>query len=211
MAEKIARPALYSKWPIPASWDFGVSLDHHPDVPMHLLCLGIVKTIMQRVDKWLTQQRKGTAFSSRMADTLESIEKLSLVWCKLQPYKAGGKFGGWVSEYYLSMARLIPWFYSTLDQIAPHAPAWVEPTHPDIKNWTGDDCKHWLKLRGLPTTGVVAKLRGRVNAYRQLPLDQQPEVVVQFGGPVKTVEDMLESLQRMIACLFTEQIVDDSY
>ena len=103
IAAKTARPELYSKWPIPASWDFGVSLDHHPDVPMHLLCLGIVKSVMQRVEKWLTRQRKGTAFSSRMKNTLDSIEKLCLAWCKMQPYRSGGKFGGWVSENYLSM------------------------------------------------------------------------------------------------------------
>jgi hypothetical protein len=45
---------------------------------------------------------------------LESIQKLGLSWCKCIAYKSGN-LGGWVSENYLSLARVLPWFYGSID------------------------------------------------------------------------------------------------
>jgi hypothetical protein len=49
--EKEENPSLYERWPLPAMWVWGVHLHQHPDVPMHLLCLVIVKSVLVRVGK----------------------------------------------------------------------------------------------------------------------------------------------------------------
>ena len=118
--EKNRRAHLYEPWPLPAVWKRGVHLYQHPDVPMHLLCLGVVKSVILQVDKWMTKSCKGAPFVKHMMGMLESIHELGLCWCPILPYK-GGKFGGWVSENYLTMSRLLKWFYSVLDEIAPDA------------------------------------------------------------------------------------------
>jgi hypothetical protein len=45
-------------------------------------------------------------------DILDSVAKLKLDWC-VALQLTGPNFGGWVSENYLDLARLIRWFYSS--------------------------------------------------------------------------------------------------
>jgi hypothetical protein len=207
--EKEENPLLYERWPLPAMWERGVHLHQHPDVPMHLLCLGIVKSVLIRVDGWLTKQRKGKPFCDMVRGSLESIQRLNLSWCVVLPYK-GGKFGGLVSENFLGMSRLLNWFYSQLGDLIPEGPEWTEPTR-EMSDWTGKDCKKWLSLRGLNTKGNAKELRERASDYRQSPVAEQPPVVRQFGGPVTVVQDTLVALDAMMSWLMVEQIDDNSY
>ena len=207
--EKRLRPELYKPWPLPAIWIRGVHLDQHPDVPMHLLCLGIVKSVMLRIDKWLTRQRKAAPFARKMKGMLESIQELNLSWCLVLPYK-GGKFGGWVSENYLAMSRVMKWFYSALDIIAPDGEQWLEPQG-EMPSWTGEDCKKWLGLRGLAKKGLAHEVRLRVGQYREKPLSDQPPVVAQLGGPVADVQNTVIALDSMVSWLMVERIDGDGY
>jgi hypothetical protein len=209
LMEKERNPELYSPWPHPAVWNRGVHLNQHPDIPMHLLCLGVVKLLLLRVDKWLSKKQKARPFLKQMKGMLESIQELNLSWLPILPYK-GGKFGGWVSENYLTMSRLLCWFYSALDEIAADQEVWVEPDRP-MKDWTGDDCKNWLGQRGLVKTGYAHEVRERVSSYRLLPANGQPVVVEQRGGPVETVQLTVEALDDMMALLMVEQVDDESY
>jgi hypothetical protein len=207
--EKNRRPHLYTRWPLPAVWTRGVNLDQHPDIPMHLLCLGIVKTVILRVSRWMAKKCKGKAFVRQMKGLLESLQKLHLSWCPVLPYK-GGKFGGWVSENYLTMSRLLKWFYSVLDEIAPDDKPWSEPDRP-MKDWTGEDCKHWLKLRGLLVPKYAAQRREKVTNYRAKHLSDQPSVVEQMGGPVEKVQEVVVALDRMMAWIMVGRIDDEGY
>jgi hypothetical protein len=207
--EKERNPELYTPWPHPAVWNRGVHLNQHPDIPMHLLCLGIVKLLLLRVDKWLSKKYKARPFLQQMKGMLESVSELNLSWLPILPYK-GGKFGGWVSENYLTMSRLLCWFYSGLDIIAADEEEWFEPNRP-MKEWTGDDCKNWLGQRGLNRKGYAHEVRERVAAYRLLPANEQPVVVEQRGGPVETVQQTIMALDDMMALLMVEQVDGESY
>ena len=83
---------------------------------MHLLLLGIQKTMMMQIKRWHTLRGAGATFVRYTKGILESIQNLKLSWCKAIPYK-NGKLGGWVSESYLAMARLNKWFYSGIIHI----------------------------------------------------------------------------------------------
>jgi hypothetical protein len=69
------------------------------------------------VHEWMTKRHKSASFIHYTKDTLEYIQKLGLSWCKCIAYKSGN-FGGWVSENYLAIGRLLPWFYGSIDHIA---------------------------------------------------------------------------------------------
>jgi len=60
--ERGKKPELYAMWSFPATWQRGVQLDQHIDVIMHLLFLGVIKTIMQNIQEWMVKRNKGSAF-----------------------------------------------------------------------------------------------------------------------------------------------------
>ena len=208
--EKEQHPQLHAPWPHPAVWRRGVHLSQHPDIPLHLLCLGTVKLLMRRTNRWLTKKHKAVPFASQMKGMFESIKELNLSWLPIVPMKVGGKFGGWVSENCLSMSRVLCWFYSPLDATAADQEPWTEPERP-MNEWTGDDCKNWLGQRGLNKTGYAAEVRETVTAYRLLPLNDQPPVVEQRGGSVENVQQTIMALDDMMALLMVEQIDDQKY
>jgi hypothetical protein len=176
---------------------------------MHLLCLGIVKLLMFRVERWMTKKHKGKPFVRQMKGMLESVQELNLSWCPILPYK-GGRFGGWVSGNFLSMSRLMCWFYSGLDEIVADEEPWTEPAGP-AKDWTGNDCKKWLAQRDLLRKGNAKELRARVVEYLLKPIEEQPMVVEQPGGPVEQVQDAIVALDDMMSLLMVEQIDGEEY
>jgi len=81
---------------------------------------------------------------------LDSISKLCLDWCVAIPL-SGMKFGGWVSENYLALARLFRWFFSTLPSLQ-QGPEYKDPTRP-YTTWTVKEIREWLPVRGLANKG----------------------------------------------------------
>jgi hypothetical protein len=81
---------------------------------------------------------------------LDSISKLCLDWCVAIPL-SGMKFGGWVSENYLALARLFRWFFSTLPSLQ-QGPEYKDPTRP-YTTWTVKEILEWLHIRGLANKG----------------------------------------------------------
>jgi hypothetical protein len=96
-------------WEHPALWKRGTELCKHIDVPMQLIFFGILRTCVQMVHGWMTKRHKSAFFSRYTKNSLECIQKLNMSWCKCIIYESGN-FGGWVSENYLSLGRLLPWF-----------------------------------------------------------------------------------------------------
>lgn len=106
-------PKDFEALDVPVLWSRGVLLEMHIDVVMHLIFLGVVKTFVQHVQIWAKRKGKNEGLLHQMSGVLESVQELGLSWCKAMPYSKG-KLGGWVSENYLALARLLKWFYSTL-------------------------------------------------------------------------------------------------
>jgi hypothetical protein len=113
MEEKQNDIVSYYKWVFPVMWDDSIPTDIYAEVPMHLLFLGIVKTIMMDVCQWKIVKGKNLSFIKYATGILNAIEKLQLHWLKLLPY-SNKKFRGWVGANYVAMGRLLKWFYHPL-------------------------------------------------------------------------------------------------
>ncbi len=61
-----------TKCPIPQSWKTNASLDMFIEAPMHLLFLGIVKSIMEISDTYMKQYRLGNKFISHTIAIISS-------------------------------------------------------------------------------------------------------------------------------------------
>jgi hypothetical protein len=121
-------------------------------------------------------------------------------------YKAG-KFGGWVSENYLAVSRLLTWLYSCIDNIAPDA-TFEQPESAQSK-WSKCQNALWLSIRGLSTSGTASELRESVKQY----MNQQggpPPVLPPAGGNVQYVMQALQSLKAMIARVMASTVSNDT-
>jgi hypothetical protein len=196
-------PHLFEKWPIPSFWKRGIPLSDHIDAIMHLLFLGIVKTIMLDTQDWLKKKYKYTNFSKNVQNVMDGIIDLGLSWCKAAPYGTG-KFGGHVSENYLACARVSKWLYNYLNMAAPDG-VFEEPTLPQSK-WLRDSNHKWLKARGLPLDGSALTLRVRVNGM--MNSDDCP-VPLQLGGSVDTVLNLYLTMIAMISRIMSNYTTPD--
>ena len=203
-AERERRPELFRMWKFPSLWVRGVQLNQHVDVVMHLLFLGVVKTTMQMIQRWTKERAKHNAFLNYSKGVFESVQKLGLDWCRCVPYK-NGKLGGWVSENYLSAARLMNWFYGAIDDVASD-PTFTEPDRP-MNKWTKLHNQGWLGIRGLDTTGNADQLKARVLAYVQHPEGPPPEKGPR-GGEVANVHAVVESMKAMVSRLMCRFVTE---
>jgi hypothetical protein len=177
----------------------------HIDVVMHLIFLGVVKTFVQHVQIWAKRKGKNEGLLCQVSGVLESVQVLGLSWCKAMPYSKG-KLGGWVSENYLALVRLLKWFYSALELLG-NDPVFVEPNIPQSQ-WNVPHNKGWLRVRGLPLGGNALKLWERVHKY----MNQEggpPEKVPFSGGPVETVKACVQALSSLVACVMTTKVTPE--
>lgn len=92
---------------------------------MHICFLGNTKSVVQLLADFLSRRSHHSSFLDAVQGQLEGIKKVQLKCCKAMPYKRG-KLGGWISESYVAMAKVIKWFYSDLADIAVMM---------NLKNW----------------------------------------------------------------------------
>lgn len=198
-------PKDFEPLEVPALWSRGVLLEQHVDVVMHLVFLGVIKTFVQHVQIWAKRKGKNEGFLRQMSGVLDSVQGLGLSWCKALPYSKG-KLGGWVSENYLALARLLKWFYSGLELLGDD-PAFVEPDTPQHQ-WTMPVNKGWLKVRGLPQKGRAHELRERVKQH----MNQEggpPPIIPHSGGPVQTVKTCVQALSSLVACVMVAEVTPE--
>jgi len=208
-SERARKPELFQMWKFPSLWVRGVQLNQHIDVAMHLIFLGVIKTTIQMIAEWTKERGKHTAFLQYSKGTFESVQKLGLDWCRCVPYK-NGKLGGWVSENYLAAARLINWFFGSIDEIA-NDPVFVEPDRP-MNKWTKSHNQGWLMVRGLDAQGNADTLKARVLHYVQHP-EGPPPLIGPRGGEVSNIHSVVASLKAMVSRLMgrsmTEEVILD--
>jgi hypothetical protein len=189
-------------WEFPATWCRGVELWQHIDVAMHLIFLGIIKTVMQDLHEWMSMREKGAAFLRYSSGMFEAVQKLGLSWCRCQPYKTG-KLGGWISENYMAAARLMNWFYSEIESVATD-PIFVPPDKP-MHKWTKKENHAWLKIRGLQTAGNAEVLQNRVSGYIN-STEGPPQVLDAPGGSSDNVSAVISALSAMVSQLMARAI-----
>ena len=93
LVDEKKEPQKYQMYQIPCVWNEKIPINTYVEAPMHLLFLGISKTIFTDVVNWLISKNKLTAFCSYATGKLEMVELLELPWLKTMAYPRG-KFGG---------------------------------------------------------------------------------------------------------------------
>jgi hypothetical protein len=91
--------ALPREVPFPPTWKSSVTLADHVDVIMHLLFLGIVKTVIELVMLWLKKDNRHSRFGRMVVGDMTEIGKLGLGWLNVLPFSSN-KFttGFWVAN-----------------------------------------------------------------------------------------------------------------
>ena len=180
----------------PSIWYESEDLDLYPDIPMHLLFLGIVKTVIKEIVTWLKSRYHHTIFCDMVRGILDEIKQLNLSWCKVLAFSEDN-FGGWVSENYLGLCRISEWFYTMLEYL-PEKELYSDPIT-DYSKWNMKQNQAWLRARGLKTKGKKAKeLQEIVKGYYDS--NDIPEIIINKVCDTNAVLKMIHAMNRMITC-----------
>jgi hypothetical protein len=117
---------LMAPWIPPDVWPRGHDLTLFVDAIVHLLFLGICKTMAMSIERWFSVRGKRSGFESFFHSLLPVVKHLGLDYCRVEPY-TGEKLGGRVSDSYLALCRLACWLYSALYGVTS-MPDYVQPT-----------------------------------------------------------------------------------
>jgi hypothetical protein len=153
------------------------------------------------IQAWCDLRGSTNNFTMHVNGVMETFDGLGLSWLFCVPY-TGVKLGGWISENYLDLARLMSWFYSEISTVVRDF-EFIEPLTPQ-KDWTMKQNLGWLKIRDL--------IRGafKLNANDLIAIVQKymyqvggpPPIKQDIGGSVENIEHMLESFSvTMTACM----------
>ena len=204
-------PSLFERWIPPALWESGVEMTQVVCIIMHLLFLGVAKQMLELGGKWSSSFNLGSVLEKAAHGVLESVQSLGLPWCKALPYKKGTG-GSWVSENYLAFAKLMPWFYSMLDEIdvAPK-PAEVESLWPvcNLNNdrcWSGSICEKWLRHRNLDASGKAEEKQRRV---RKIMESGDIPKLLEKGPTDRQVMAVMQTCHAMICSLMATTVGEE--
>lgn len=152
-------PCRYTQWEGGPFWNSCMSLKQFVDPIMHLIFLGITKATKKLVDKWIKVTKRKISFKLIENELLGLVANMGLDWCKIILTESG-----WVSDNYLAFARITKWYYHPLDSLALEE-EYKEPTK-ELKGWLLEECRNWLKVRGLKSTGKVNELKSAIHVYK---------------------------------------------
>ncbi len=197
-------PQKYQKFSGISTWRNNLNFDTYVEAPMHLLFLGIAKTLYTDVNNWLTAQNKYTAFHSKITNgILEPLEQLKLPWIKIIGYPKG-KFGGWVAENFLGFTRIQLWFFTALDSLPTRIDCDFPPT--DQKYWLKRHNAEWLKQRGYSSEGSAAELREQVNQLMNQD-GGSPPIVTQQITQTEDIQKLLNLFHLLITTIMVQPLL----
>ena len=106
---------------IPSFWNGPHMLNQCVDAPMHLLFLGILKSIMVLTMNWLTglPSPKYKVFGDTINPLLKRISQLNLSWIRINPFSSPREYtlGGWISSHYTAFCRIMCIAYAPIRHI----------------------------------------------------------------------------------------------
>ena len=102
----------------PPLWNTCNELDHYIDLPMHLLFLGIVKSIIELTFQWLKLHKSLTSFGNFVHVYHVSIKNLQSNFCKLESFSNNKETNtaGWRADNYLAFCRVINYSFGFIHQ-----------------------------------------------------------------------------------------------
>ena len=155
-------PTAYQPWSTPVAWDSGLDIQQCHQAGMHLLFLGVAKTMVFVIQEWASKAKKYSQLRAFLRDQYTELEVLKLSWLKIQPYQ-GEKLGGWISENYLGLVRVLPYLCAALSDFT-EVEKYQQPTK-QLSRWTVPECWAWLRLRNLQTRGSGNDVKQRVRDH----------------------------------------------
>ena len=197
-------PKKYEPWAHPAAWSLCENLQDTCEAPMHLLFLGITKTLVFKILHWASCKRQNTSLRKLFLSGTTRVEAVKLTWCKVMSFQ-GDKLGAWISENYLGFARIVSWVCSTI-MLTREEEEYVPPTRPQPK-WNAKENRTWLLIRGLDTKGNAEELRTRVaGVLATVPV---PPILPPRGATNERTYDMIRAYAIMIAYIMSTTTVND--
>lgn len=207
-AEAASNPCSFAMMQYPPQWiGPGVDLMSHVEAVMHLQFLGVVKTVMKTLQKVLAARHAKSEFTNNIArKRSRKLVEIKVDWFKFREY-GGNKFGGWISESYVAMGKVMPWFYQDMMTAIPIKTMDIQPpANKHQSSWTKKENLHWLKSRGLDTKGYASDLRERVAQY--LSGDEVPQPLPGCDVEEKDIEDTVTALLDMLRCTMSKSVND---
>ena len=97
----------------PPLWNSDIDLYQYIDLPMHLLFLGITKSIIDWTFEWLKLHKSLTPFGTQVESVCLAIKQLQCDFCKLESFSNGQDVNtsGWRAENHLAFARVITYTF----------------------------------------------------------------------------------------------------
>jgi hypothetical protein len=207
IADQLINPNRYLPLPIPSLYTRGVPLHAFTDTPMHLIPLGIGKSVFFRIMTWSARRGRKKVFVAIAKSLMEDINSLNLPWLTLLPSTIKDKWGGWVSKNYASLLRVALWIFAPIMTI-DDADAYSDPIG-DPKKWTVKMYQVWLRVRGLDSKGKRQTLSERVLPFFDEGCVAPPILPQQYASANEMIE-MLQSLVLMVATIFQKSVNENT-
>ena len=152
--------ACFEKMNYPATWGHPFHMKHQIVASMHTIALCMQKNTVMMTLEFAALRNKKTAILLKMNQAFDFILDMKLDWCKVFPVESD-KFGGWVSENWCSLGRIMKWMYSVFDDTF-QTDEYAIPEK-DVKLWNTKECDACLKHYGLKYVGNAKARRDFVS------------------------------------------------
>ena len=105
LSHRTKEPEKYEMANIPSVWERGLPLRLYVDTPMHLLFLGVAKTVFWYVGLWSSMRGREKAFTELAIRNLRDLDSLKLQWLSFK-VDTLNSWGRWVSKKFQSLSRV---------------------------------------------------------------------------------------------------------
>jgi len=208
LAEAEAVPEMYCAPPMPSVWNAGDEISIFVDSPMHLIFLGIVKSTLGVIKKWLESRGYLTDFFSHCQALNKLLEELKLDWLKIEDFREG-KFGGWVSENFVGFSRIILWFFQDIGSLLRQdilGPDSIPPSERPNNSWKKKHYLRWLYDRGVTYRGTIAQMKVKILSLLGSPNGPPPVIDRTNQHKPEQLERVLLALDSMITALMVDEV-----
>ena len=117
---------VINKFQYPHLWNGPIQLNQYIDAPMHLIFQGIIKSLIEMINEWLSALSTGESYYKKFCNIIHpmmmSISNMNLTWCFLNSFNTSKNYKatGWIANNYLAFARLMLIFYRYIRNVIPH-------------------------------------------------------------------------------------------
>ena len=198
----MSNPDKYNHWSGGPYWKSNMMLSQFIDVLMHLLFLGVTKSMRDVILDWIGETRRMSVYKKLAYNIFSDITEMSLEWCKLLVSPSG-----WVSDNYVAFARVCKWFYYPLT-VLHDGDDFKESSIP-LNKWDSNLCRIWLTEHGYEMKGSVKELREKIEQLKSNKV-APPKRVTSKTCSKDSINQLIGSLLSMISCVMNKNGSDST-